>query len=69
MLDVGSGCGVLTAAMALMAGPQGRAVGVDIKPVAVSMAITNVKHLQLTNHRCANGHSIVLKTPVHHAPP
>jgi len=42
-LDVGSGSGYLTACMALMVGPAGKAVGIDHIPDLVNMSINNVK--------------------------
>ena len=38
-LDVGSGCGVLTAAAALLVGRSGASVGIDIKTCAIEMVI------------------------------
>ncbi|XP_061162383.1 protein-L-isoaspartate(D-aspartate) O-methyltransferase-like isoform X2 [Saccostrea echinata] len=42
-LDVGSGSGYLTACMALLVGPTGRAVGIDHIPELVSESIVNIK--------------------------
>lgn len=42
-LDVGSGSGFLTAAMAEMVGPSGKAVGIDHIPDLVAWSIENVK--------------------------
>ncbi|XP_003746908.1 protein-L-isoaspartate(D-aspartate) O-methyltransferase [Galendromus occidentalis] len=42
-LDIGSGSGYLTACMAAMVGPRGRAIGVDHIPQLVEMSVKNVK--------------------------
>ncbi|XP_048736187.2 protein-L-isoaspartate(D-aspartate) O-methyltransferase-like isoform X2 [Ostrea edulis] len=42
-LDVGSGSGYLTACMALLVGPSGKAVGIDHIPDLVSESIVNIK--------------------------
>lgn len=42
-LDVGSGSGYLTACMALMVGPSGKAVGIDHIPELVDDSVKNVK--------------------------
>ncbi|UYV82740.1 PCMT1 [Cordylochernes scorpioides] len=42
-LDVGSGSGYLTACMALMVGPEGKAVGIDHIEELVNMSIANIK--------------------------
>ena len=44
-LDVGSGCGILTACGAWIVGHSGLAVGIDIRQGAVDMAATNVRRL------------------------
>jgi len=44
-LDVGSGCGLMTALGAYLAGPNGRAHGVDILPRAVDLARSSVNTL------------------------
>jgi precorrin-6B methylase 2 len=44
-LDVGSGCGVLTACGAWLVGPLGAAVGFDVRREAVSMGRDNVRRL------------------------
>lgn len=43
-LDVGSGSGYLTVCMALMVGPNGRAVGIDHIPELVNKSIRNVQN-------------------------
>lgn len=43
VLDVGSGSGYLTVAMALMVGPSGKVVGIEHIPGIVALAIQNVK--------------------------
>ncbi|XP_050220865.1 protein-L-isoaspartate O-methyltransferase 1-like [Mercurialis annua] len=42
-LDVGSGTGYLTACLAIMVGPQGRAVGVEHIPELVTSSIKNIE--------------------------
>lgn len=42
-LDVGSGSGYLTACMALLVGPSGKAVGIDHIPELVSESVENIK--------------------------
>ncbi|TVU15549.1 hypothetical protein EJB05_39074, partial [Eragrostis curvula] len=42
-LDVGSGSGYLTACFAMMAGPEGRAVGIEHIPELVASSIENVQ--------------------------
>ena len=44
-LDVGSGCGVLTACGAVLVGRGGCAVGIDVRPAAVDMATASVRRL------------------------
>jgi hypothetical protein len=44
-LDVGSGCGVLTACGAVLVGRGGCAVGIDSRPAAVDMCIASVRRL------------------------
>ncbi|XP_053390356.1 protein-L-isoaspartate(D-aspartate) O-methyltransferase-like [Mercenaria mercenaria] len=43
VLDVGSGSGYFTACMALMVGPQGKAVGIDHIKELVDDSVTNIK--------------------------
>ncbi|RWS27107.1 Protein-L-isoaspartate(D-aspartate) O-methyltransferase-like protein [Leptotrombidium deliense] len=43
-LDVGSGSGYLTACMAMMVGPKGKAIGIDHIPELVQMSIDNIKN-------------------------
>ncbi|CAG2161484.1 unnamed protein product [Oppiella nova] len=45
-LDVGSGSGYLTACMALMVGPRGKAIGIDHIPELVNMSVENIKRDQ-----------------------
>lgn len=45
ILDVGTGCGVVAAACALLTGRQGIVVGIDIRRECCSMARTNVETL------------------------
>ena len=49
MLDVGSGCGVLTAACAYLVGRQGCVVGVDIRRDCVRLCKDNVRRLAGTS--------------------
>lgn len=44
-LDVGSGCGVLTAAAALLVGRSGASVGIDTKRCAAELGAANVARL------------------------
>ncbi|RWS16168.1 Protein-L-isoaspartate(D-aspartate) O-methyltransferase-like protein [Dinothrombium tinctorium] len=45
-LDVGSGSGYLTACMAVMVGPKGKAIGIDHIPELVQMSIENIERDQ-----------------------
>ena len=49
VIDVGCGAGVDTLIAALMAGPGGKAVGVDITPEMVERAKANLKQVKLPN--------------------
>lgn len=49
VLDVGSGCGVLTAAAAYLVGRGGSVVGVDIRRDCVRLCRDNVRRLAATN--------------------
>lgn len=42
-LDVGCGCGILTACGAFLAGPRGVAVGLEIRPKALSLTRRNLR--------------------------
>merc|ERR1711974_102352 len=42
-LDIGSGCGQLTLIGALLAGPTGCALGLDIRQDIIDLAVSNVK--------------------------
>lgn len=44
-LDVGSGCGLLTACGAMLVGPTGSAVGIDMRQSAIDMATDSVQRL------------------------
>ena len=44
-LDIGSGCGVLVAAAAVLVGPGGASVGIDVKPCAITLGSDNVGRL------------------------
>jgi len=46
VLDVGSGTGILTAALALLAGQSGKVIGIDVVPELVETSIENVKRDQ-----------------------
>lgn len=54
-LDVGSGCGVLTACGAWLVGPLGAAVGFDVRREAVSMGRDNVRRLTADSAEFAGG--------------
>ncbi|KAL4857297.1 Protein-L-isoaspartate O-methyltransferase [Chlorella vulgaris] len=54
-LDVGSGCGVLTACGAWLVGPLGAAVGFDVRREAVSMGRDNVRRLTADSAEFASG--------------
>ncbi|XP_027200103.1 protein-L-isoaspartate (D-aspartate) O-methyltransferase isoform X2 [Dermatophagoides pteronyssinus] len=43
VLDVGSGSGYLTACMAMMVGPQGKAIGIEHIPELVTKSLENIK--------------------------
>ncbi|KAH7646083.1 protein-l-isoaspartate o-methyltransferase-like protein [Dermatophagoides farinae] len=43
VLDVGSGSGYLTACMAIMVGPQGKAIGIEHFPELASKSLENIK--------------------------
>jgi protein-L-isoaspartate O-methyltransferase len=45
VIDVGSGCGVLTACMAHIVGKRGAAVGIDIRKHCVQLCKDNVRQL------------------------
>ena len=49
VLDIGSGAGVDTLFAALMVGPGGRAVGIDITPEMVERTKANLKQVKLPN--------------------
>lgn len=49
VLDVGSGCGVLTACCAYLVGRSGAVVGVDIRKDCVRLCKDNVRRLAGTN--------------------
>ena len=48
-LDAGSGCGILSAAGALLVGKQGVAVGIDVRRECVQMAREAVRRLAAGN--------------------
>jgi arsenite methyltransferase len=49
VIDIGCGAGVDTLVAALMAGPGGKAVGVDITPEMVERANKNLRQVRLSN--------------------
>jgi len=49
VIDIGSGAGVDTLFAALMVGPEGRAVGIDITPEMVERANKNLHQMKLSN--------------------
>ena len=49
MLDVGCGAGVDTLISAMMIGPSGKAVGIDLTPVMLKRAKQNLSKMDLTN--------------------
>ncbi|PNW81078.1 hypothetical protein CHLRE_07g342000v5 [Chlamydomonas reinhardtii] len=46
VLDVGCGCGIVTAYLAHMVGPRGEVVGVDIRDAAVRLTAANLQRLR-----------------------
>jgi ubiquinone/menaquinone biosynthesis C-methylase UbiE len=49
VLDIGCGCGVDTLIAAIMVGPEGKAVGIDLIPEMLSRAKKNLSETMLKN--------------------
>jgi SAM-dependent methyltransferase len=49
VLDIGCGCGVDTLIAAIMVGPKGKAVGIDLVPEMLVRARENIRKMSFTN--------------------